>query len=53
MGKAGKDSSVHRSGDCGRAGQQTENGERGKQARLHDVPCYGFATAEVVGLLAA
>jgi hypothetical protein len=30
MGKAGKDSSVHRSDACGRAGQQTENGERGK-----------------------
>jgi hypothetical protein len=25
MGKAGKDSSVHRSDDCGRAGEQTEN----------------------------
>jgi hypothetical protein len=48
MGKAGKDSSVHWSDRCDRAGQQTENGEHGKQARLHDVPSCGFARAEVL-----
>jgi hypothetical protein len=33
---------------CDRAGQQTENGEHGKQARLHDVPSCGFAGTEVL-----